>query len=695
MAARPEPSVLSMETTTHRPLGPARIVALALITVAVAALAYMRFAPDAGPVSVPPGAHAGQLTLKPCTYATEHGGYRADCGTLVVPENRNDPRSRLIALPVTRIRSHAAHPGTPVFRLEGGPGLTNMAFAKASRFAATRDVVLVGYRGVDGSVRLACPEVVSAMRHEGDALSNASMKTRTDAFAACAKRLTASGVDLAGYTLPQRVDDLEAARRALGYRHIDLLSESAGTRTAMIYSWRHPASIERSVMIGANPPGHFLWRAGDTDAQIRRYAALCARDTACRGRTPDLAASLAWTSDHMPDHWWFLPIKHGNVRIASFMGLMNSTSAAAPLSAPLTLNAWVSAAQGDASALWLESLATDLLFPQAQLWGDVAAASRADARAAQRYFATSHARRASIMGDAATEFVWGGGRLLHAWPANGSEDQYTTVQTSQVPTLVISGDLDGATPAAGATRELMPHLPNGHQVVLRSVGHTDDFWSYQPPASTHLVDTFLSSGRVDDSRYTQPAVDFSPGVTQATIAKIVLGSLVGCAFLMLASLAWLVRRVRRRGAVGRRSGALVRSLHALVIGLGGWCLGALVALTILPSTPLDDEVLTGVSVGLPVGLAVFAAWMRSDWSVVTRAVGASAALAGALVGGWLGFNATTGIGSVLTAIAGAAAGSNLALIALDVAWDRSARDRFAERAAAPPRWGAEAGSPAA
>ena len=82
------------------------VVALVAIALAVSALAYLRFAPDAGRVSVPSGAHAGTLILKPCTYGTERGSYRADCGTLVVPENRADPQSRLIALPVTRIRAH-------------------------------------------------------------------------------------------------------------------------------------------------------------------------------------------------------------------------------------------------------------------------------------------------------------------------------------------------------------------------------------------------------------------------------------------------------------------------------------------------------------------------------------------------------------------------------------------------------------
>ena len=48
-----------------------------------------------GEVSVPEGARAGQLTLKSCDYGTEDGDYEADCGTLVVPENR--ARSRFAA----------------------------------------------------------------------------------------------------------------------------------------------------------------------------------------------------------------------------------------------------------------------------------------------------------------------------------------------------------------------------------------------------------------------------------------------------------------------------------------------------------------------------------------------------------------------------------------------------------------------
>ena len=236
----------SMTATTPRqkPLTRSRIVALAIIGLAVLGLAYLRFAPDAGPVSVPKGAHAGDLILESCTYATEDGGYEADCGTLVVPENRADPKSRLIALPVTRIHARSDHPAEPIFRLEGGPGITNTQFKDASRFAADHDVVLVGYRGMDGSVRLDCPEVESALKHSTDLLDETSFRERADAFHACADRLTAEGVDLAGYSLPQRVDDLEAARKALGYDRIDLRErerrDAHGDDLRLALSEEHP-----------------------------------------------------------------------------------------------------------------------------------------------------------------------------------------------------------------------------------------------------------------------------------------------------------------------------------------------------------------------------------------------------------------------------------------------------------------------
>ena len=101
----------------------------------VAGLGYLRFGTGSDAVSVPNGAKAGDVILERSTYATENGSYAADRGTLVVPENRADPNSRLIALPIVRIHAKSVHPAEPIFRLQGGPGITNMQFKSASRFA--------------------------------------------------------------------------------------------------------------------------------------------------------------------------------------------------------------------------------------------------------------------------------------------------------------------------------------------------------------------------------------------------------------------------------------------------------------------------------------------------------------------------------------------------------------------------------
>jgi pimeloyl-ACP methyl ester carboxylesterase len=662
-----------MQAPPTRVFTPARIAALTLIAVLAGGLAYLRFAPDSDQVSVPKGAKAGDVFLESCDYATENGTYAADCGTLVVRENRADPQSRLIALPVTRIKARSESPAEPIFRLEGGPGKTNMEFENASRFAEDRDVVLVGYRGVDGSVRLDCPEVESTLGHTKGVLGGKFFRAYGDGLRECAERHSDDGVDLSVYSLVQQVDDLEDARVALGYDRIDLVSESAGTRTALIYSWRYPKSIHRSVLIAANPPGHFLWDAETTDEQIARYAAYCAKDDDCSRRTDDLAGSLRRAGDDPRDRWLFLPVEEDNVRAASFFGLMEASSEAAPLNGPLTLDSWLSAEERDPSGFWFQSLLGDLAFPKMTVWGQRAAAARLDARAARDYF-SSGAQVGSNLGFDATAFVWAGGRLADAWPAAQEENRYSRMRTSKTETLVVGGELDFTTPPQVATKELLPYLPNGHQVVLEGFGHTVDFWSQQPEAGTRLINTFLDSGRVDESGYEPQRVDFTPAMTYGALAKILLGSMLSLAALAVLSLAWMARRVHRRGRFGRKAGVALRTLYPVVLGLGGWAAGVLVTLTAFPGTPLDNALLSVLSVGAPVGLGVYYGWAGRDRN---RTAGIVAATTGALLGGWLGFHATADLAALLTTIAGAVAGANLLLLALDIVRDRSAREAAA------------------
>src|SRR5207237_3191800 len=243
-----------------------------------------------------------------------------------------------------------------------------------------------------------------------------------------------------------------------------------------------------------------------------------------------------------------------------------------------------------------------------------------------------------------------GRELADAWNGNASENQSDRVRTSKENTLLIGGPLDVATPPQLSTKELLPYLPHGHQVVLAGIGHTTSFWTQQPKAGSHLINTFFDSGRIDRSLYKPTSVDFTPDVTQTALGKGIAGAMVGFALLTVLSLLAMAWRAHRRGRFGRKAGATLRSLYPIVLGLGGWFLGVMIVITTMPGTPLDNELLAAFSVGVPVGLCLYFAWVNRDWSVGTKIIGLAAAAAGALVGAWLGFNATRDLVALFTAI---------------------------------------------
>ena len=147
--------------------------------------------------------------------------------------------------------------------------------------------------------------MAEALKENGDPLSEGSLWSIGRAWSAAAERLKSEGVDLDGYTMLEVIEDNESVRKALGYERIDLLSESYGTRVAYLYGLKHPDRIYRSAMIGANPPGRFVWEAETADWQLRHYAALWAKDPVVSAKHPDLYGVMRRVLNDMPraDGW--------------------------------------------------------------------------------------------------------------------------------------------------------------------------------------------------------------------------------------------------------------------------------------------------------------------------------------------------------------------------------------------------------
>jgi pimeloyl-ACP methyl ester carboxylesterase len=488
---------------------------------------------------VPAGAIAGDFVTAPCVHVANDVEYDAECGTLVVPENRYDPGSRLIALPVKRIPSISEHPADPIFFFAGGPGSSNMRYSRVEWFRDAHDIVLVGYRGVDGSVFLDCPEIDEAMRRSGRMLSPSSMAAQGRAAAVCADRLTREGVDLAGYTVLEVVDDIEAARRTLGYDRINMESGSYGTRLAQIYMWRYPERVHRNAMVAVNPPGRFWWDGAILEDQVRRYARLCAEDAYCSSRTDDLVASIQTALEEMPERWLFFPIDRDAVLFATFMGLYSVDGAAS------TFDIWLAAADGDYSGMALITAAMDFMLPQGFAWGE----SASKALSTDYDFDPSADYSAEVtpgpylLGSPASALAWA---VAGSWPANKIPDEYRAVRPSAIETLMLSGTLDVSTPARNATNQLLPQLENGEQVVLAEFAHTGDLYYLQREATRHLLTTFFRTGEVDRSLYVPHRVNFEPSRGFPLIAKLLVGGATLLLMLVLATVTLVVRRIRRK-----------------------------------------------------------------------------------------------------------------------------------------------------
>ena len=65
-------------------------------------------------------------------------------------------------------------------------------------------------------------------------------------------------------------------------------------------------------------------------------------------------------------------------------------------------------------------------------------------------------------------------------------------------------------------------------------------------------------------------------MTLTVLAKGVAGTMLGLALLTIPLVVWNAWWVHKPGQFGSKARAASRSLYAIVFGLGGWCLSALI-----------------------------------------------------------------------------------------------------------------------
>jgi len=494
-------------------------------------------------MTVPDGAQAGDLVgLQSCEFQASGEKFAAECGTLVVPENWDKPGSRLIALPVVRIPSSGSNPVEPVFFLAGGPGGPNMVWAPPDWILKNHDVVMVGYRGVEGTVTLACPEIIALINaHKGnDIMSEQAYKEYATAANQCAVRLQSEGVDPLGYTIPGVIEDMEAARVMLGYERINLLSVSYGTRIAQDYTYMHPDSLHRLILLGVNTPGHFIWSREDFDNIFKHISDLCAKDPACSSRTSDLAQTMYDVNRNMPTHWLFLNIDPDSVRFGTHFLFFNN-----PSMTPV-MDAYLAASEGDPSGLALMNLMLKVMPFNPVLGDDFAKGGSADLDRYQGLESVSLGD--TVMGAPLSEMIW---PMATGWPIELIPQELRELQETDVEMLLVNGTVDFSTPPS-ALDEARPYYHKAQMVLLPEYSHAGDLTDLQSAAFERMITSYYDTGVADDSLYVYQPLSFKPKMSYALLAKI----LVSAMFILPALVIWggvsVVRRIRRRRAASRQ-----------------------------------------------------------------------------------------------------------------------------------------------
>jgi pimeloyl-ACP methyl ester carboxylesterase len=218
-------------------------------------------------------------------------------GYLEVPENRQLPGGQTIQLPVYVFKSRNPNPAPdPVLYTVGGPGNSSLGagpYMQAFQYLDDRDLILFEQRGTTHArPNLACPEWtevgprVATLNLSPEALD----AEYTKAAAKCRDRLKAQNIDLDGYNTREIAADIEDLRRVLDVGQLNLLTVSYSTKIAQTMMREYPRSI-RSVVMDSPLPLAVSYDETSISNQMAIYDTIfwdCANSTDCAVKYPNL-----------------------------------------------------------------------------------------------------------------------------------------------------------------------------------------------------------------------------------------------------------------------------------------------------------------------------------------------------------------------------------------------------------------------
>lgn len=414
--------------------------------------------------------------LKPCELSAGGGQLTVNalCGSLQVPEDPQQPQGRQLELAyaVVTARGPRKQPD-PVFFLAGGPGQSARDIAPIMRMALRdinrqRDLIFLDQRGTGGSNPLEC-----VFDDEEQAWLDPSQDEFIEQLFRCKRDWDA---DVRFYTSAHAARDLDALRQHYGFEQINLIGGSYGTRMAQVYLRLFPDRV-RSVILDAVVPTRLHLGAEHglkLDLALNRLIDACVADAECNATFPDLRDAFGTLLASFPDHddGPTMAVTHPRKGSAIDMRFTRTT-----LGTALRFLSYGPQSQMMIPYLIHEAANTGnpaRIASQAMIVTD----QLADAIATGLNFAVGCSEdwpgwpdvpgsEDTLLGNTMREYY---DAICVDWPLGEVADDFHQPFDSEVPVLILSGELDPVTPPEYG-EEAHAQFSNSLHLIARGRGH--------------------------------------------------------------------------------------------------------------------------------------------------------------------------------------------------------------------------------
>jgi len=452
-----------------------------------------------------PNLHSIYTNEKQITFENDGLKVKAYEGKINVPENRSNPNSRLIPINYIRFPSTGTTSSPPIIYLSGGPGGSGIATAQYPNFRfplfmAMRefgDVIALDQRGTGASrneTRCVSKQTIPLTKSASDTEITSIYR---EAAKDCIELWKQQGIDYLGYTTLESAHDIEALRTHFKAKKVTLWGISYGSHLAFASLKVMGDKIDKLIIASAEGLDQTVKLPARTDAYFERLQAALNQQPKAAKLYPNIKSMINRVHKKLERNPISIKISQEKGEPKDFlfqrvhMQGIASRMIADPQRGVVRLLQLYNALDHDITQV-LPSIVKRTKLDDGRIVFDVMPFAMDIASG------VSLEREKIIRKQAASSLL--GNMLNFPMPqlnkvVDGLElgDDFRTYPKSNVPTLLLTGTLDGRT-YIQSQREATQGLSDLTQVIIKNAGHNLFMVS---PEVTHIIQQFMKDQEIE------------------------------------------------------------------------------------------------------------------------------------------------------------------------------------------------------